>query len=679
MNAVVPSPRRLTLLVLFLSAWGVAVAARVVHVAVVRGPDYRSAAAQQQERRITFQPKRGEIVDARGRELAISIEAATITADPREIERPVETARALAELLGKKPAEILDRLREAERHDRDFLYLARKVDGETAAKIRALSIRGIHLLPDSRRVHPKGALAGQVLGWVGTDDAGMGGLEHQYDREVRGRPGILTVYRDARLAGGGNVWKEVIRQEPIGGRSLRLSLDASIQYLAERELAAGLERARAASGSVVVLDPRDGAVLALASWPPWDPNGGARSGLADTRVRAIHDAYEPGSTFKIVAASAALASGALREADPVDCGNGIVEVGGIRIHEHDKKSFGIIPFSEALAVSSNVGFVRIGLSLGKEPFYRQVTAFGFGRKTGIDLPGENPGLLSEPRRWSAVSLPAMSMGQEISVTPVQLAAAFAAVANGGLLVRPAVVRDVVTEDGTPLRRVTPEPTGRVLDPAVAARLTTMLEGVVDAGTGREAAVPGYRVAGKTGTAQVAVRGGYARDRFVASFAGFVPSRDPRLVVVVVVNEPHGGAITGGKVAAPIFRRIAGPALEYLRIPPTEGLDGKLLTAQLDKVPPEPPMLRPSAPLIRTAGGDASRQEKLLGGARVVPDLSGLDARRAVTLLVAEGLDPQVTGHGRVVSQEPPAGTPVRSGSPCRLVLEPPRVAGEGTL
>ena len=597
------------------------------------------------------------------------MEAASVFAVPAEVERPLETARALADLLGTRSTTLLDRLRD----EKDFVWLARKIDRETATKVKALALPGIHLLPDSRRVHPKGSLASQLLGWVGTDNDGRAGLEYGYDREISGRPGILTVLRDARLSGETNVWKEVVRQEPVGGRSLRLTIDSSLQYIAERELAAGVEKAGATGGSVVILDPRDASVLALASWPPFDPDSERRPGSSEWRLRPVMDAYEPGSTFKLVAATAALGAGSLREEDPVDCGDGSITVAGATIHEHEAKRYGMIPFSEALAVSSNVGFVRIGLSLGRDTFYRQVTNFGFGRATGIDLPGEKLGLLREPRSWSALSLAAMAMGQEIAITPIQLATAYAAVASGGVLQRPFVVRNIVGEDGSVIRTAAPVPVRRVLDPEIARRMTAMLEGVVGHGTGKEAAVPGYVAAGKTGTAQKAVRGGYARDRFVASFAGFVPSRDPRLVMVVVVDEPKG-AITGGRVAAPIFRAIAAPALAYLRVPPTEGTPGRILTARLDQVPPEPPMMRAAGELLPTANRPTGEGP---AAGRTVPDVVGLDARRAVAILAGEGLVPEIVGRGRVLEQSPRPGEPARMGETCRIVLEPVR-AGRGT-
>ncbi len=667
MSSPVANERRLAILVAGMSVWALICAGRLGQVMIARGAEFHARASRQQERKLTFQPKRGEIVDAADRELAISVEASSIFAVPPEVDHPADTARALAKILGVKSGQILGRLQE----DKEFVYLARKIDRETAERVKAAGLAGIHLLPDSRRVYPKGTLASQALGWVGTDNDGRAGLEYQYDREVSGRPGILTVLRDARQAGGANVWKEVVRQEPVGGRSLRLTIDSSIQYIAERELAAGVERAHATAGSVVILDPRDNAILALASWPPFDPEGDHRGNPADWRIRPITDAYEPGSTFKLVAGTAALGNGTLSESDPVDCGNGSITLGGATIHEHESKAYGIIPFSEALAVSSNVGFVRIGLAVGRETFYRQVTGFGFGQPTGVDLPGESSGILHETKSWSALSLAAIAMGQEVAITPLQLAVAFSAVANGGVVQKPFIVREVLGKDGASVRRASSIPVRRILEESVARRFAAMLEGVVDHGTGKAAAVPGYTVAGKTGTAQKAVRGGgYARDRFVASFAGFVPSRSPRLVMVVVVDEPRG-AITGGRVAAPIYRAIAEPVLSYLRVPPNETEIGRVLTARLDAIPPERPILRTAA-LLQTGNADPGRQTELLAGARSVPDVTGLDARQAVARLAGEGLVPEILGHGIVRAQEPRAGEAVRAGTSCRIVLEPPR-------
>jgi cell division protein FtsI (penicillin-binding protein 3) len=672
MSPAVANEKRLAVIVAVLGLWTLACAGRLVQVMVVRGDELRAKAAKQQERKLTFQLKRGEILDAAGRELAVSVEAASVFAVPGEIESPVETAKLLSPVVGVKSLTLIDRFRE----EKDFVWIARKIDRATAEKVRALGLAGIHLLPDSRRIRPKGALASQLLGWVGLDNDGRAGLEYEYDREIAGRPGVLTVLRDARTRAGGNVWKEVVRQEPVGGRSLHLTIDSSIQYVAERELAAGAARYHATGGSVVVMDPRDGAILALASWPPFDPDGPRNPDSADWRLRPIMDAYEPGSTFKLVAATAALGSGALKEGDPIDCGNGEITIAGATIHEHESRSFGVISFCDALAYSSNVGFVRVGILVGRDAFYRQMTSLGFGHPTGIDLPGENGGILQEPKGWSALSLAAMSMGQEIAITPIQLATAYAAVANGGFLVRPFVVREVVAGDGTVVRQGGAPPHRRVLAEEVARRFRGMLEGVVARGTGKEAAVDGYRVAGKTGTAQKPVRGGYARDRFVASFAGMVPADSPRFVMAVVVDEPHG-SIYGGTVAAPIFREIAASTLEYLRVPPTENREKRVLEARLDRIPAEPPMLEPADHLARTglpAGGT-----ELSRSTRTVPDVTGLDLRRAVALLAGEGMVPEVVGRGWVRSQDPPAGRPVRMGETCVIVLEPKRQTGAEEL
>jgi len=665
MKETVPDRRRLIFLVAGLVVWGAVCAGRLTQVMIVRGADFRARATRQQERKLVFQPMRGEILDAEGRELAISVEAASIFAVPPEVENPTTTARKLAAVLGTRPLAILDHLQE----DKEFVYLARRLDHATAEKVRELGLPGIHLLPDSRRVYPKGILASQALGWVGTDNDGRAGLEYQYDKEISGRPGILTVLRDARREGGGNVWKEVVRQQPTGGKSIRLTLDASLQYLAERELAAGVRKAQAVAGSVVILDPSDSAILALASWPPFDQEAEHHGNAEQWRLRPVMDAYEPGSTFKLVTATAALSGNGLREDDPIDCGGGSINIAGATIHEHEAKSFGIIPFSEALAVSSNIGFVRIGLSVGREPFRSQAIAYGFGQPTGVDLPGENPGILRETRTWSALSLAAMSMGQEVSVTPLQLATAYAALANGGVLHRPYIVREIVSSEGIPARRAPAPPARRIVQEAIAARMTSMLEGVVLHGTGKEAAVSGYSVAGKTGTAQKAVHGGgYARDRFVASFAGFVPSRAPRLVMLVVIDEPRG-AITGGRVAAPIFHAIAEPALAYLRVPPDGATDpGRLLTADLDRIPQAAPVLRPSASLLPASNGGEKKQLEILHGAQAVPDVTGLDLRQAVSILSGRGFLPEIAGHGKVLRQEPRAGETARAGSVCRITL-----------
>ena len=358
---------------------------------------------------------------------------------------------------------------------------------------------------------------------------------------------------------------------------VHLTIDEVLQYIAERELARAVERSGAKSGSVVVLDPATGEILALANQPTFDPNNYKKASSAARRNRAATDYFEPGSIFKVILAAGALEEGVIRPTDQFYGENGAIEVGGVTIRDHEK--YGWLSVREILAHSSNVGAIKIGQKLGKSLYYHYISGFGFGSLTGVDLPGETPGLIRRPKGWSALSLSVLSIGQEVSVTPVQFATAFAAVANGGTLMRPHVVRGLRTQDGTLVRPVEPVVVRRVISEATARTLMEMLTSVVDDGTGKEAAVPGYTVAGKTGTAQKVdpATGRYSHRKIVASFVGAIPAESPRLVILVTIDEPET-LRWGAAIAAPTFRAIAQDAMEYLKVPPSTPRDVRLVHA-----------------------------------------------------------------------------------------------------
>ena len=580
---------RLVLVLVAVCLWSAGIAVRLAGLQVERHEEYRARARAQHHTVVELEPPRGTIYDARGRQLAVSVEVDSAYANPRRLQAEGdvgEAARRLAEVLGLDAAELAEDLSK----DKEFVWVARQLDPPRAAAVAALEVPGVGFLEEYKRYYPMGEVAAQVLGFAGIDQRGLEGIEHLHDELVAGREGTQTLLRDARRGTAASPLLAGDAARP--GASLHLTLDAAIQHIAERELAAAVERYGASGGSVVVLDPRTGAVLALASAPLIDANRFPSYPLETRRNRPVMDAYEPGSTFKMVTAAAALSANLLDPSDELDCGMGGITLAGVRIRDH--KRFGLLTFRDVIARSSNVGAIKTGLILGDQRLYDAVRAFGFGAPTGVDLPAENPGELAGFESWQRWPLTKayVAFGQGVSVTPLQLARAFAAVANGGELLRPWVLaaveepgvavpeaphRDRLLGGGVALaaapepaarRRPAggPEVVGRPRAPATARELERMLEAVVEEGTGRAAAVAGYSVAGKTGTAQKAEDGGYSPRNFVASFVGFVPARDPRLVIVVAVDEPwpsyHGGA-----VAAPVFARIAEQALVYLGVPP----------------------------------------------------------------------------------------------------------------
>jgi cell division protein FtsI (penicillin-binding protein 3) len=561
------------------------------------------------------------------------------------------------------------------------VWIARRVSDGVAARVKALvaekRLPGIQLVAESTRRYPEGTLAAAALGYVGTDNQGLAGLEYRFDANVRGKPARVTFLRDAaqrlystRAREGGDA-----PADGNEGASLTLTLRTAIQHAAERELARVVTESHAKGASAVVLDPETGAILALASYPTFDPN---RFGDVDAdarRCRPLADTYEPGSTFKIVAASTALDSGTITLDDPIDCGGGTLTIGSNTIHEHGGKGWSALTIGEILAHSSNIGIAHVAMTLGRAPFYKSVRDFGFGQKTGIELEGETAGILQDKAGWSALTLPTMAFGQEIGVTVLQMARAYAAIANGGMLPTVHMV-DAIQIPGSPERRIERPAPRRLMSGETARVMRVLLRRVVEMGTGKEAAIPGYSAAGKTGTAQKAVPGGgYSHERYVASFIGFTPADRPRVVIAVVVDEPKGRTY-GGEVAAPVFAAIGADTLRILREPPAPA-----------------GAARPSVLLADLAGGAATaalssrlHADDLVPasnrGARAadaldrVPDVSGRSARDAVRLLASRGLAAHVSGTGFVVSQDPSPGAPVERGGACVLVLAAAQPAGD---
>ena len=659
--------------------WILVLLARLVELQVVRHEEFVKRARRQQERTVELAPRRGAIVDREGRSLAVTTSVESVFAIPSDIDDPAAVARALAPIVKEPVAELRKRLSDPER---EFVWIARRVDEGTAREVKRRALPGVRLLKESARRYPEGALAAAVVGYVGTDSQGLGGLESTWDREVRGRPARVTVLRDAaqrsyaiqRGAPGGAGRRTT---DEVEGASLRLTLHAGLQHVAERELARVRAETGARSASAVVLDPATGEVLVLASVPTFDPNRWPESAAEARRCRPISDAYEPGSTFKVVTAAAAIEAGTIGPDDVIDCGGGTLTIGRTTIREHGRAAWAALPLVDVLAHSSNVGAAHIGLGLGKAAFHRFVRAFGFGRKTGVDLAGENGGLLRDPSDWSALSLPTISFGQEIGVNALQLARAFAAIASGGVLPTPHLVAEVARPGATPeVRRPAAGP--RVLSERTSAAMRRLLVKVVEEGTGRKAAVPGFTVAGKTGTAQKAIPGaGYSADRYVASFYGFLPAERPRAVVGVLVDEPHGRTY-GGDVAAPVFAAIAAEAMRVLGEagrPAEDRVTPTFLTADLSRgAEPAtgalPPGLVPASIRVAPPPPDL---ESLAPGERIVPDVAGLAAREAVQELSQGGFLVKLAGHGFVVAQEPAAGTALARGSVVRVTLsfDPP--------
>jgi cell division protein FtsI (penicillin-binding protein 3) len=658
------SPQRLRLLCVALLVWGAVVAGRLAQIQIAQGPRYRARAQRQQERRIEVLPRRGPILDREGRQLAVSVEAASVYVVLEEIDSPERTAAALAPLVEVPARALAARLQQLIDQKKVYARVARQIDPSVADAIRARKLPGIQLVPEPRRYYPRGTLAAAVLGYVGTENTGLAGLEYAYDSQIRGKPGEIVALTDARRSAYGEDVTEEKRGEE--GATLVLALDAGIQYAAEQELAAAVEESQARSGSIVLMDPQTGEIRGMANAPAFDANQFGRFSDEARRNHAVADAYEPGSTFKIVTGATALDRHAIR-LDEVFETDGAIRIANVTINEDRHHNYGNLTLAGIFQRSSNVGIIRVGLRLGPQRLYDGAAAFGVGRPTGVDLPGESAGIFRPIDRWSFLSNASISMGQEVAVTALQLARVAAVVANGGMLVTPRLVTRIQRSDG---RTETPSapPPERVISPETAAALRQILVGVVEHGTGSKAAIAGFTVAGKTGTAQKAGVGGYQAGRHVPNFVGFVPAENPRLVGVVVLEEPQG-KYYAADVACPLFARVLTRALGILRIAPeSQRLPQTVLASS--EAPAYPPEVVPAALRGETAGGSwnaAPRAEPAPPPGRV-PDATGLSARQALALFARLGVVPRLQGTGFVISQDPPAGEPLRLDRPLRLRL-----------
>ncbi len=530
---------------------------RLTDLMIINHKRLAERAKQQHVKVEDIQARRGIIFDRLGREIALNLELESLYGDPESLNLTNEDIKKLALVVDKEARVILSKIPEAGR----FAWIERKIEPETAEKIRALHIKGLGLRPEAKRYYPKGELASHILGFVGIDNQALEGIELQYDKYLKTAGGKIFLGRDA----SGRTLSSGVNTE-AKGNNVVLTIDEVIQHIAEKELDRAMVQWRAAAASVIVMDPFTGEVLALANRPSYDPNRPGSASNSERRNRAITDCYEPGSTFKIVIGAGSLEEKIVRPNSLFDVSRGGINAGGKTIRDVHK--YGVLSFQEVIQKSSNVGSIMVGMKLGKERIYQYAKLLGFGEKSGIDLPGEVSGWMVPPEKWSGTSIGAIPIGQEVAVTPLQVLRAYAAIANGGFLVRPHVVSEVISPDGQTLISFRNEEKKRVLSARTAELFTDILKSVVEeGGTGQSASVNGNEVAGKTGTAQMInpLTKRYSKEKYVSSFVGFVPADDPKLAIIVVVYEPKG-QIYGGVVAAPVFRDIADKALSYLDVP-----------------------------------------------------------------------------------------------------------------
>ena len=556
--------RRVAIAAVFLCLGFLVIMGRLFYLQVLRADEFTQLAGRQHQKMLTVEAGRGAIYDRSGKVLAINMEVPSVFGAPKYVADPRSTAVRLSRVLKTSVRQLETKLKS----ERDFVWLARHLAPERAEDLQGLSLNGIGVIPEGRRFYPKGSMLSHVLGFADIDNQGLEGLERRYDAQLRGERGRLVVERDAF---GGSVFPKGLNYvAPSPGKDLVLTIDEVVQYIAEQELDEVVRRTRAASGVVIVVEPKTGAILAMAVRPTFDPNAPKGDGNL-WRNRAVSDAYEPGSTFKLVAAAAALEEKLVSPDEFIYGEDGQFLVENTVVHDHHKN--GWMTFAQVLQQSSNIGMIKVAQRVGPEKLARFINAFGFGQKTDVDLSGEQRGLTKEPQTWGRRTLASIAMGQEIGVTPLQLVMAVSAIANEGWLMRPYVVSEVRASTGETVAQFGPVVRRRPISSETAKIMTDILRGaVLTGGTGTLAAVPGYDVAGKTGTAQKVdpLTGGYSATRTVSSFVGFLPADDPKLAILVMVDEPRT-AHWGGAVAAPVFQRIAAQAVRHLGIlPRTEG-------------------------------------------------------------------------------------------------------------
>jgi stage V sporulation protein D (sporulation-specific penicillin-binding protein) len=598
---------------------------RVAWIQFVMGEELQAKAIDSRLRNIDVKAKRGIIYDRNGNPLAISVSTDSVYAVPAQVRRSGkvdEIAKALAEVLELE----VDAVKEKLNKKVAFEWIKRRVPDETIARLKEMNLSGINFVEENQRYYPKGKLASHILGFAGIDNQGLNGIELTYEKDLKGIPGKIMIEYDAQGREIPNAMHQYI--PPQDGYSLYLTIDETIQYITERELDHVFKLKNAEKASVIVMDVKNGDILAMASRPDYDPNNYASFHQDTWRNSAISDAYEPGSTFKIVTASAALEEGIANAHTRFYC-SGYVQVGKHKVKcWRSHNPHGSQSFMEGVQNSCNPVFINLGFDLGKENFYKYLTGFGFGVKTGIELPGEATGILVPQSRAKDIDLATMSMGQANAVTPIQLIRAIAASANDGWLMKPRLVKEIRDVEGNLIRSIEPEPIRQVISKESSEELRYILETVVNEGTGSNAKIEGYKIAGKTGTAQkILPGGGYSRSQYIASFAGFAPADNPKIAVLVVVDSPEG-VYFGGQVAAPVFKNVVLDTLRYLGVPPE----------------------------VKTNTEEIQEQIKL-------PDVKQKSVDKAIKDLKTLGLKPRIEGEGdKVISQLPPAGTNVTKNS-----------------
>ena len=683
------SIRRTLFVAAFVAFWMLGISARLVHLQVTRHDNLVARARQQQQDAIETSPTRGPVLDREERELARTIDTTSVFIAPDEFKKDKKdtdaqvisaiecTAESLSSLLGLDQKAVFNQINEARNSGRRFLWIARRIAPDKAELLEKMELAGVHTRKEPKRYYPNGSLAANVLGFVGLDGNGLAGIEQVYNEKIVGEPGKIFIEKDSL----GRAYEST---EVLGrpGQSIILTIDQSIQYQAEAALTAAIEQSGAKAGTAIVLDPHTGDILALANAPTFDPNDVGAATPAQRANWALQNIYEPGSTFKIVAFSAAIEKGLAKPDDHIDCQMGSITVAKRLIHDHHP--FGNLTIADALAKSSNVAAIKLGLRVGDPTMFDYITRFGFGARTGIELPGETAGLIRPLNRWQPSSIGSVAIGQEVGVTPLQMVVAFGALANDGVRIAPHLIREIRNANGIATYRPSPEQ-HRVISKETAKALRGMLEGVTLNGTAKKAQLDGYTAAGKTGTAQKIdpKTRTYSSTKFVASFVGFAPVNNPAVVIIVVIDEP-AGSYHGGDVAAPVFRQIAEQILPEMGVLPDTDFKNPETPELVARAVQTPAQLSERRQEEKSREHEVRQEETrnstmpqvsardnrggeivyavATNNAILMPDLRGRSVRDVARACSQLGMQLEARGEGgRVVGQTPQAGSELRSG------------------
>ncbi|MFA4909930.1 MAG: penicillin-binding transpeptidase domain-containing protein [Desulfobacteria bacterium] len=636
----------------------VAISAKAYQLQILKSQRLSHLAERQHRKVISVVPKRGVIYDRNREEMAISIDVDSICAEPIKISDAYKTAKELSPILKMSEKELAEKFTVK----RPFTWVSRRVSPDQSIKVKNLKLSGINFVKEGRRYYPNRETAGNIIGFAGLDSKGLEGLELQYDDYLKGETTYSVVERDAL---GRIILSHGLKQrDEQAGNDLVLTVDKTIQYIAEKELKEAVVKTNAKSGVVVAMNPKTGEILAIATEPQFNPNIFGKYPSSSWRNRAVTDCFEPGSTFKVFLAAAALEKGIVSQKDTFFCENGSYNVAKRTIH--DTHSYGWLSLQDIIKFSSNIGAGKIGEKLGKERLYEYVRKFGFGERTGIDLPGETPGQIRPTNEWSQIAVNTISFGQGVSVSAVQLIRGLSAIANKGDLMKPYIVKQIVSPEGKIIKEFSPQVVRRVISEKTARDVTSIMKTtVLQGGTGTKASIDGYEVAGKTGTAQKPnpSLGGYFKDKYIALFMGFTPADDPNVAIVVLIDEPKG-LFYGGDVAAPVFKKVAEETLHYMGILPTK------IVAQDNPTPPKV-LSKPKGSDGLRKDADIKEEGTVKSEKFVMPDFTGMSIRQILRMIHDSKIDIRIIGSGRAVEQSLRPGSIVNDGEKCWVKFQQP--------